>query len=52
MAYIKLYQGSFIVVQMMRRHLENQDIKPIIKDESESRSKGAQGFGPLVSNRK
>lgn len=35
MAYIKLYQGSFIVVQMMRRHLENQDIKPIIKDESE-----------------
>ena len=43
MAYIKLYQGSFIVVQMMRRHLENQDIKPIIKDESESAR--LAGFG-------
>ena len=42
-AYIKLYQGSFIVVQIMRRHLENQDIKPIIKDESESAR--LAGFG-------
>ena len=36
MAYTKLYQVSFIVVQMMRINLENQGINPLIKDESES----------------
>ena len=36
MAYTKLYQGSFIVVEMMRINLENQGINPLIKDESES----------------
>jgi hypothetical protein len=46
MAYTKLYQGSFIVVQMMRRNLENQDINPLIKDESESAR--LAGFG--ISN--
>lgn len=46
MAYTKLYQGSFIVVQMMRRNLENQGINPLIKDESESAR--LAGFG--ISN--
>lgn len=46
MAYTKLYQGSFIVVQMMRRNLENQGINPLIKDESESA--WLPGFG--ISN--
>ena len=46
MAYTKLYQGSFIVVQMMRRNLENQGINPLIKDESESAP--LAGFG--ISN--
>ena len=46
MAYTKLYQGSFIVVQMMRRNLENQGINPLIKDESESAQ--LAGFG--ISN--
>ena len=46
MAYTKLYQGSFIVVQMMQRNLEIQGINPLIKDESESAQ--LAGFG--VSN--
>ena len=46
MAYTKLYQGSFIVVQMMRRNLENQGINPLIKDENESAR--LAGFG--ISN--
>ena len=46
MAYTKLYQGSFIVVQMMRRNLENQGINPLIKDESEAAR--LAGFG--ISN--
>ena len=46
MAYTKLYKGSFIVVQMMRRNLENQGINPLIKDERESAR--LAGFG--ISN--
>ena len=46
MAYTKLYQGSLIVVQMMRINLENQGINPLIKDESESAR--LAGFG--ISN--
>ncbi len=35
MAYNKLYQVSFIVVQMIRINLKNQVISPLIKDVSE-----------------
>ena len=35
MAYNKLYQVSFIVVQMIRINLKNQVISPLIKGVSE-----------------
>lgn len=34
--YVKIYTGNFIIVQMIKEQLENADINPIIKDESES----------------
>ena len=47
-AYIKLYEGSFIIVQMIQKKLESQGIVPIIKNQTESASLagfGVFGFG-------
>ena len=43
MAYIKIYAGSFILVQLMRKNLEDCGIRPVIKDETESAR--LAGFG-------
>jgi hypothetical protein len=34
--YIKIFTGNFILVQLMKQRLENININPVIKDESES----------------
>lgn len=34
--YVKLYSGSFIVVQLITKNLEQQGISPVVKDETES----------------
>ena len=34
--YIKIYTGNGIIVQIIKQRLEDIDINPIIKDESES----------------
>lgn len=34
--YIKIYTGSFIIVQMIKQRLEDIGISPVIKDEAES----------------
>lgn len=46
MAYHKIYGGSFIVVELIRKHLEDQGITVIIKDETESGR--LAGFGPTT----
>jgi hypothetical protein len=46
LSYVKLYSGSFIIIQPICRNLESQGISPIIKDESESAR--LAGFG--ISN--
>lgn len=43
MAYVKIYSGSFILVQLICKNLENQSITPVIKDENESAR--LAGFG-------
>ena len=47
MAYIKLYEGSFIIVQLIQKKLESQGIVPVIKDETESAR--LAGFGVFGS---
>lgn len=47
MAYIKLYEGSFIIVQLIQKKLESQGIVPVIKDEIESAR--LAGFGVFGS---
>jgi hypothetical protein len=46
-AYIKLYEGSFIIVQLIQKKLESQGIVPVIKDEIESAR--LAGFGVFGS---
>ena len=46
-AYIKLYEGSFIIVQLIQKKLESQGIVPVIKDETESAR--LAGFGVFGS---
>lgn len=41
--YIKIFDGNFIVVQLIKTRLEDIGINPIIKDENESGRLG--GFG-------
>ena len=41
--YSKVYSGSFIVVQLITQNLEKEDIKAIVKDETESAR--LAGFG-------
>tara|TARA_Y200000002_G_scaffold354655_1_gene335081 strand:- start:277 stop:507 length:231 start_codon:yes stop_codon:yes gene_type:complete len=36
MAYFKLYEGNFMIVQRMCKNLENQGNFPIINDKNES----------------
>ena len=36
MAYKRIYSGSFIIVELIRKNLEDQGIVAIIKDETES----------------
>ncbi len=42
-SYVKIYSGSFIIVQPILRALEAEGIVPIIKDETESAR--LAGFG-------
>ena len=44
--YIKIFTGSFIVVQRIISKLEDIGISPIIKDETESGR--LAGFGPPI----
>ena len=44
--YIKIFSGSFIVVQLVKDRLESAGINPIIKDESESGR--LAGFGSSI----
>jgi hypothetical protein len=44
MAYNKIYGGSFILVELIRKKLEDQGITAVIKDETESGR--LAGFGP------
>lgn len=46
MAYVKIYEGNFIIIQLMRKNLEDQGITPVIKDETESAR--LAGFGPTA----
>ncbi|OIQ29040.1 MAG: hypothetical protein BM564_07470 [Bacteroidetes bacterium MedPE-SWsnd-G2] len=51
--YIKVYSGSFIVVQQMVQRLEDIGIKPIVKDEFQSALlggfvRGTRGFQELL----
>lgn len=34
--YIKIFEGNFIIVQLLKTRLEDIGINPIIKDENES----------------
>ncbi len=45
--YIKIFTGSFIIVQQLRNELEAIDINPIIKDETESGR--LAGFGSAIA---
>jgi hypothetical protein len=45
--YIKLFSGNFIIVQQLRNELEEININPIIKDETESGR--LAGFGSAIS---
>ena len=44
--YIKIFTGNFIVVQLIKQRLEEINISPIIKDDSESGR--LAGFGSSV----
>ena len=44
--YIKVFSGSFIIVQVVKDRLENVGINAIIKDESESGR--LAGFGASI----
>jgi len=44
--YIKIFTGSFIVVQRITSRLETVGISPVIKDETESGR--LAGFGPPI----
>mgnify|MGYP001036361514 FL=1 len=46
MAYNKIYGGSFILVELIRKKLEDQGITAVIKDETESGR--LAGFGPTT----
>ncbi|MGC6525980.1 MAG: DUF2007 domain-containing protein [Flavobacteriaceae bacterium] len=46
MAYHKIYGGSFIIVELIRKNLDDQGITAIIKDETESGR--LAGFGPTT----
>ncbi len=45
--YIKLFSGNFIIVQQLKNELEEININPIIKDETESGR--LAGFGSAIS---
>ncbi len=45
--YIKIFDGNFIVVQLIKARLEDIGIHPIIKSETESGR--LAGFGPSIS---
>ncbi len=44
--YIKIFTGSFIIVQLITSKLEAVGISPVIKDETESGR--LAGFGPPI----
>jgi hypothetical protein len=44
--YIKIFTGNFIVVQLIKQRLEETNISPIVKDDSESGR--LAGFGASV----
>jgi hypothetical protein len=44
--YIKIYTGSFVIVQLLVDRLQDVGISPIIKDESESGR--LAGFGASI----
>lgn len=44
--YIKVYTGSFVVVELLKSRLEDHGITPIVKDESESAR--LAGFGASI----
>ena len=46
--YIKIFTGSFIIAQQLVNELQNVNISPIIKDESESGR--LAGFGSPISD--
>ena len=46
MAYVKIYAGSFIIIQWICKTLEDNGIIPVIKDETESAR--LAGFGPTT----
>ena len=47
MAYIKLYEGSFIIVQLIQKKIESQGFVSAIEDETESAR--LAGFGVFGS---
>jgi len=46
MGYVKIYAGSFIIVQLISKNLEDCGITAVIKDETESAR--LAGFGPTT----
>ncbi len=44
--YIKIFTGNFIVVQLIKQRLEDINISPVVKDDSESGR--LAGFGSSV----
>ncbi|MDA0326061.1 MAG: DUF2007 domain-containing protein [Bacteroidetes bacterium] len=48
MGYVKIYAGSFIIVQLISKNLEDCGITAVIKDETESAR--LAGFGPTTGH--
>jgi len=46
MAYHKIYGGNFIIVELIRKNLDDQGITAVIKDETESGR--LAGFSPTT----
>ena len=45
--YVKIFSGSLVEVQLIKKELENVNIIPVIKDENESARLG--GYGGYTS---